>query len=122
MEEGADLVGVQGGVSFAPDTLPINLSAAGLSEYAGRFETPIDAVTLRVEGDQLLISMETKALDGYVREDILADEVTDYPITVISGDRLAIGPSMVGSLIRRPDGEIGWMRLGVRTMPRVGAE
>jgi len=122
MEEDADLVGVQGAVSFAPDTVPLNLSAAGLSEYAGRFETPIDAVTLRVEGDQLLISMETKALDGYVREDILADEVTDYPITVIPGDRLAIGSSMVGSLIRRPDGKIGWMRLGVRTMPRVGAE
>ena len=55
----------------------------------------------------------------YVREDILADEVTDYPISVISGDRPTIGSSMVASFIRRPDGEIGWIRASVLTMPRV---
>ena len=44
-------------------------------------------------------------MDGYVREAILSDEVTDYPVSVISGDRLAIGSSMVASFIRRPDGK-----------------
>jgi hypothetical protein len=76
-------------------------------------------MSLRVDGDQLLISVETQEMAGYVREDILPDEVIDYPISVISDDRLAIGSSMVASFIRRPDGEIGWIRASVRTMPRV---
>ena len=121
MDEAAALVGVGAGSSFASDTSPLDLSAAELAEYTGRFETPIDATILRVDGDQLLISLETKEMDGYVREAILSDEVTDYPVSVISGDRLAIGSSMVASFIRRPDGKIGWIRLSVRTMPRVDA-
>jgi hypothetical protein len=121
MDEDAARVGVQAGVSYASDTTPLELSAAELAEYAGRFETPIDAMSLRVDGGQLLISVETKEMAGYVREDILPDEVTDYPVSVIGGDRLAIGSSMVASFIRQPDGEIGWLRASVRTMPRVGA-
>ncbi len=121
MEEDAARVGVQAASSFASDTTPLELSSAELAEYTGRFETPIDAMSLRVDGDQLLISLETKEMAGYVREDILPDVVTDYPISVISGDRLAIGSSMVASFIRQPDGEIGWIRASVRTMPRVSA-
>jgi hypothetical protein len=109
MTDEAALVGVQGGSSFASDTTPLDLSPAELAEYAGRFET------------QLLISVDTKEMDGYVREDALPDAVIDYPVTVISGDCLAIGSSMVASFIRRPDGEIGWIRASVRTMPRVSA-
>ncbi len=119
MEEDAARVGVQAGSSFASDTAPLELSSAELAEYAGRFETPLDAISLRVEGDQLLISVETIEMAGYVREAILPDAVTDYPISVISGDRLAIGSSMAASFIRRPNGEIGWIRASVRTMPRV---
>jgi CubicO group peptidase (beta-lactamase class C family) len=121
MDEDAARVGVGAGVSFASDTTPLELSSAELEEYAGRFETPIDAMSLRVDGDQLLISVETKEMAGYVREDILPEEVTDYPISVIGGDRLAIGSNMVASFIRRPNGEIGWIRASVRTMPRVDA-
>jgi hypothetical protein len=121
MDEDAARVGVGAGVSFASDTTPLELSSAELEEYAGRFETPIDAMSLRVDGDQLLITVETKEMAGYVREDILAEEVTDYPISVIGGDRLAIGSNMVASFIRRPNGEIGWIRASVRTMPRVDA-
>jgi len=119
MEEDPARVGVLAGSSFASDTTPLELSSAELAAYAGRFETPIDAISLRVDGDRLLISVEMKEMAEYVREDILADEVTDYPISVISGDRLTIGSSMVASFIRRPDGEIGWILASVLTMPRV---
>ncbi len=121
MEADAARVGVQAGSSFASDTTALELSSAELVEYAVRFETPVDAISLRVDGDQLLISLATKELAGYVREDLLPDVVTDYPVSVISGDRLAIGSTMVASFIRRPDGEIGWIRASVRTMPRVSA-
>jgi hypothetical protein len=121
LAESAVLVGGGAAVSFASDTSPLDLSAAELAEYTGRFETPVDGMSLRVEGDQLLISVETKEMDGYVREAILPADVTDYPVSVIPGDRLAIGSSMVASFIRKPDGEIGWLRASVRTMPRVDA-
>ena len=121
MDEEANLVGVGAASSFASDTSPLDLSAAELAEYTGRFETPADGMSLRVDGDQLLISVTTKAMDGYVREAILPADVTDFPVTVIPGDRLAIGPSMVASFIRRPDGTIGWLRASVRTMPKVSA-
>jgi len=121
MAEDAELVGVNGGISYAADTTPLQLSAAELSEYTGRFETPIDAISLRVEDDQLLISLEAIKLDGYVSEAIPPAEVTDYPVSIVSGDRLAIGTSSFGSFIRKPDGEIGWIRASVRTSPKVSA-
>jgi hypothetical protein len=122
LEADAAGVGVQAASSFAPDTTPLELTGAELSEYLGSYETPTDAIRLRLDGDQLLISVETKEMDGYVRESILPDVVTDYPVSLISGDGLAIGSSMVASLIRRPNGEIGWMRTSVRTMPRIATE
>ncbi len=122
MDEDAALVGVSGGSSFASDTTPLQLSSSELSEYAGRFETPVDAISLRVEDNQLLITLEAKELAGYVSEGVPTDPVIDYPVSVISGDRLALGSSMVASFIRQPDGEIGWVRASVRTSPRVSAE
>ena len=121
MDDDATQVGVGGAVSYAADTSPLDLSSAELAEYTGRFETPVDGMSLRVDGNQLLISVETKDMEGYVREAILPADVTDYPVSVITGDRLAIGSSMVASFIRKPDGEIGWLRASVRTMPKVDA-
>lgn len=121
MDEEAALVGVGAAATFASDMSPLDLTAPELAEYTGRFETPVDAMRLRVEGDQLLISVKTKGMDGYIREAILPADVVDFPVAVLPGDRLAIGSSMVASFIRRPDGEVGWLRASVRTMPKVSA-
>jgi hypothetical protein len=34
-------------------------------------------------------------------------------------DRVAVGSSVVGTYVRKPDGEIGWLRTSVRTAPLV---
>jgi CubicO group peptidase (beta-lactamase class C family) len=121
MGEEAALVGVSGGSSFVSDTTPLQLSSSELSQYAGRFATPVDAISLRVEDDQLLIAIEAIEMAGYISEDVSGDPVVDYPVSVIRGDRLAVGSNMVASFTRKPDGEIGWIRASVRSSPRVSA-
>lgn len=118
----AKQVGVGGGLGASADTTPLRLSATELAEYAGRFATPADAYSLRVEDDQLLLSLETIDLPDQIHPAIPDQVVVDYPVSVIGGDRLALGSSVLGAYTRKPDGEIGWLRLSVRSSPKVGAE
>jgi len=119
--EQAKQVGVGGGISFATDTTPLRLSAVELAAYAGRFATPADAVNLRVEGDHLLFTLETIQLPGQITPAIPDSVVKDAPVSVVSGDRLAYGSSVIGAFARKPDGEIGWLRVSVRSSPKVSA-
>lgn len=114
-------VGIGRGISFAPDIAPVQLSPRELAAFAGRFATPADAVSLRADDDRLLISIETLDLPGQINPAIPDQVVTDYPVSVISGDRLAVGSSVVAAYAREPTGEIGWLRVGVRTSPLVSA-
>jgi hypothetical protein len=121
LDEQATQVGIGHGISFAPDTTPLELTSNELAAYAGRFATPADAVSLRVDGDQLLVSIETLDLPGQVNPAIPDQVVVDYPVSVISGDRLSIGSNVAVAYTRKPNGEIGWLRTSVRTAPLVSA-
>jgi CubicO group peptidase (beta-lactamase class C family) len=119
MSDEAAQVGIGSGLGASPDTAPLRLPAAELDAYAGRFATPADAVSLRVENDELLLSLEALDLPGQIVPAIPDQVVVDYPVTVIGGDRLAVGSNVIAAYAREPDGEIGWLRVGVRSSPKV---
>ena len=132
-------------------TLPANTSVSwsnSASDHASVDETP-DGVEGRLRVTEFLTSIPaigqtksarimddlaistSKRLGGLGRlqrrrlREFVADWVAAHGGT---GDRLVVlaGPTAVGkgtvaSFIRRPDGKIGWIRLSVRTMPRVDA-
>jgi hypothetical protein len=112
-------VGGFAGFAVAPDATPLPLTGAELAEYAGRFETPIAATTLRVVDDQLLLTMETLTVPDQLHEAVAGPLPVDLPVSVISGDRLAVGSVQVGAFGRTPGGEIGWFRISLLSAPRV---
>jgi CubicO group peptidase (beta-lactamase class C family) len=118
--EEAAQIGMTDGPDFAPDAAPLTLSAAELAAYAGRYATPDMAVILRVAKGKLLLSMENPAVPELIHPAITSPPPQDVPVSVISGERLAVGSFLIGAIMRRPDGEIGWLRLNIMTLPRVG--
>jgi CubicO group peptidase (beta-lactamase class C family) len=115
-------VGMTGAVNFAPDATPLPLSADDLAVYAGRYATPDFAATLRVESGQLLLSIDHPPVPDLVHPEVEVPPPTDVPVSVISGERLAVGSFLVGAIVRQPDGSVGWLRLSILSLPRVGDE
>ena len=87
---------------------------------AGRYATPDVAVILRVANGQLLLSMETPPVPELIHPVITSPPPQDVPVSVISGERLAVGSFLIGAIMSRPDGKIGWLRFNILTLPRVG--
>jgi hypothetical protein len=109
-----------GGPFHAPDAEPLTLAAEELAAYAGRYATPDQAVILRVENSQLLMSIERLSVPDLIHPAITSAPPQDVPVSVISGEWIAIGSLLIGSIVRRPDGAVGWFRFNILSLPRVG--
>jgi len=119
--EEAAQIGMTDGPNFAPDAEPLPLAAEELSAYAGRYATPDMAVILRVSDGQLLLSIEHPPVPDLIHPAIEGPPPQDVPISVISGERLAVGSFLLGAIVRQPDGAVGWLRFNILTLPRVSA-
>jgi CubicO group peptidase (beta-lactamase class C family) len=117
--EEAAQIGMTDGPNFAPDPAPLSLAAEELADYAGRYATPDMAAILRVANGQLLLSIEHPPVPDLIHPAIEGPPLRDVPVSVISGERLAVGSFLVGAIVRKPSGEIGWLRLNILTLPRV---
>ncbi|MCC6315733.1 MAG: beta-lactamase family protein [Thermomicrobiales bacterium] len=117
--EEAAQVGMTDGPEFAPDAAPLALAPEELAPYAGRYATPNMAITLRVANGQLLLSMENLSVADLIHPAIEGPTPQDVPVSVISGERLAVGSYLIGAIVRRPDSTVGWLRFNILTLPRV---
>ena len=117
--EDAAQLGMTDGPNFAPDATPLALSPEELRAYAGRYATPDMAAVLRVADGKLLLSIEYPAVPGLISAAVAGTPPTDVPVSVISGERLAVGSFLVGEIVRRPDAEVGWLRINILALPKV---
>ena len=117
--EDAAQLGMTDGPNFAPDATPLALSPEELRAYAGRYATPDMAAVLRVADGKLLLSIEYPAVPGLISAAVVGPPPTDVPVSVVSGERLAVGSFLVGEIVRRPDAEIGWLRINILALPKV---
>ena len=113
-------VGMSLAADFAADPEPLDLSEEELSACAGRYASPDVAATLRVEGGQLLVSIDHPPVPDLIHPAIQDPPPTDVPVSMISGERLAVGSFLVGAIVRRPDGAVGWLRISTLSLPRIG--
>ena len=120
--EEAVQLGMSGGPIYTPDPEPLMLSEEQLAEYAGRYGTPDLVLTLRVEKGQLLVTFENPEVPDLIHGAVVAPPNKDVPLSVVSGERLVIGDYQLGAIVRKPDASIGWLRLNILTLPRLGAE
>jgi hypothetical protein len=114
-------LGMNGGFSYVADGTPLRLTAAELAEYAGRYETPDAAFTIKVANDQLTVTEGLLPYPGLVSQDVRSPLPKDAAVPLVAGDRLAVGSRLIATFPRKPNGEIGWIGLGGRVYPRVTA-
>lgn len=114
-------LGMNGGFSYVADGTPLHLTAAELAEYAGRYETPDAAFTIRVANDQLTVTEGLLSYPGLVSQDVRSALPEDVAVPLVAGDRLAVGSRLIATFPRKPDGEIGWIGVGGRVYPKVKA-
>lgn len=112
-------LGMTDGPNYAPDATPLALGPEALRQYEGRFASPDMAAVLRVADGKLLLSVEHSSLPGPAAAAVAGPPPTDVPVSVISGERLAVGSFLVGEIVRRPDADIGWLRVNILALPKV---
>ena len=88
-----------------------------LAEYAGRYQPGDAPCVVRAENGRLLFTLEEQSIAGQVVPSIPQPTVKDVPLTFIAGDLVCAGSSMF-PFVRKPNGEIGWIVVGLRLMPR----
>jgi CubicO group peptidase (beta-lactamase class C family) len=131
---GAAPAGADGGPAPAPPGQPavppaLALPPEALAAYAGRYRIPPATIELRVVGDALLACSEIELVPGQI---VPTSPTTPsgalelpqgLPVTFVREDvatiSLAGQPAGTFAFVRRPDGSVGWMRSGVRLIPRV---
>jgi CubicO group peptidase (beta-lactamase class C family) len=118
-------LGLEGGrVGFmasltVPDGTPALTVPSDLEEYAGRYSLPDTTVILRTGGGGLLATVEQTLLPEQILSSIAPTPVRDVPISFIATDLGHIGQGVL-PFVRKPNGDIGWIQIGLRLVPRIG--
>jgi CubicO group peptidase (beta-lactamase class C family) len=103
-----------------PAGTPTIAAPPDLAQYAGRYSTPDGTYVVRVANGGLLFSGELTIPPDQMMSSILPPPVRDAPLPFIAPDLALLGQSPL-AFVRKPNGEIGWIALGLRLVPRVGA-
>jgi CubicO group peptidase (beta-lactamase class C family) len=110
-----------------PPALP--LPPETLAQYAGLYRLPSGTSALRVEGDTLRVYSEVVRLPGHITPNIpgvpmgMPELPQGLPLRFVREDIALLVADGLGLLpvifLRRPDGSVGWLQVGLRLMPRV---
>jgi hypothetical protein len=106
---------------LALDVTPVTLPPETLAEYAGRYESPYVAHDVRVENDELIVSVEVLSLPELAPPDTRIPPPQETPVPFIREDLAVVGGG-VTPFVRRPNGDVGWLATGLRLYPKVGME
>jgi CubicO group peptidase (beta-lactamase class C family) len=109
----------------APEAGPLDLPPETLAEYAGRYSSSIAVGDLKLENGQLMLHVtftENFAAPGTPPPPSLPP----MPVGLYAEDRVIVldGPmkDLRGEFIRRPGGQIGWLRIAGRLHVKEAAE
>jgi hypothetical protein len=89
-------------------------------QYAGRYSEPNATYMLRVENGGLLLTIEQTMGPEQIVPSIVPPPVRDSPVRFFAADLALLGQSVL-PFVRRPNGDIGWIDVGLRLVPRIGA-
>jgi CubicO group peptidase (beta-lactamase class C family) len=118
-------LGLEGGrVGFmaaltVPDGTPTLTVPSDLTQYAGRYSVPDTTVILRTGGGGLLATVEQTLVPEQILSSIAPTPVHDVPVSFIATDLGHIGQGVL-PFVRKPNGDIGWIEIGLRLVPRIG--
>jgi hypothetical protein len=115
----SERAGVNGALT-RPAGTPTLAAPSDLTMYAGRYSDPYNTYILRVENDGLLVTVESTFPPELIMPSIVPPPVRDAPVSFIAADLALLGQGML-PFVRKPNGEIGWIDIGLRLVPRTGA-
>jgi hypothetical protein len=124
-------IGPGGGESPSPPPgagQGLDLPPEALAAYAGRYRVPTGTFLLRLDGDTLVGSAESTLVPGQVRPSnaaAIAEVSQPVPLTfTFLREDLAVivsaGTPTPIVFVRKPDGSVGWLDVGLRLVPKVG--
>lgn len=101
---------------------PFDLPAAALAEYAGDYGLAGDStVALRLDGNRLTLQVIPGG-DFYKTMEVKPETQPPAALTLLGKDRFSVAEGnmkgTVGEFLRGPEGEIRWVRIGVRAYRR----
>jgi len=117
----APLVGKIGLISAltAPaDASPVDLPAAEMDEYMGRFADPGQALTFAKTNAGVEVTLETIDQPGAWTASINSVPAPPMPVTFLAKDDAVMAGSRV-PFIRNAEGRVAWVSIGLRLLPRV---
>jgi CubicO group peptidase (beta-lactamase class C family) len=103
-----------------PAGTPTLAAPQDLGQYAGRYSAPDSTYVLRAGNGGLLFSGELTMQPEQIMSSIAPAPVQDAPVSFIAPDLALLGQWLL-SFVRKPNGEIGWIDVGLRLVPRTGA-
>ena len=68
----------------------------------------------------MLVTVENTFPPELIMPSIVPPPVRDAPVSFIAADLALLGQGML-PFVRKPNGEIGWIDVGLRLVPRAGA-
>jgi CubicO group peptidase (beta-lactamase class C family) len=122
-------IGPGGGSSSPPPSAgqALDLPPEALAAYAGRYRVPTGTFLLRLEGDTLVASAESTLVPGQVRPSNAAAAIAEarqpVPLIFLREDLAVVvsaGTPTPIVFVRKPDGSVGWLDIGLRLVPKVG--
>ncbi|MGI8485005.1 MAG: serine hydrolase domain-containing protein, partial [Thermomicrobiales bacterium] len=106
-------------VSAPPtDASPIDLSAADMDEYVGRFADLGQALTLAKADAGLEVTIETIDQPGAFASTLNPADPPTTPVTFIGKDQGVVAGANL-PFVRDADGDVAWVSFGLRLLPRV---
>ena len=106
-------------LSVPAGTPSVTVPAEDLREYAGRYSAPDAAYVLRVGNGGLLLTAEQTIAAGQIMSSIAPPVAHDVPVPFIAADLARIDTAVL-PFVRKPNGRIGWIDVGLQLVPRTG--
>jgi hypothetical protein len=101
----------------AAAAVPGALPPERLAEYAGVDQDLVTRHRIRVEGDQLVDTIQVEPGPGPWRPDEPGGPTTTAALRLVGDDVVALGPLRIASARRPEEGRVGWLSVGLRVLP-----
>ncbi len=107
--------------TVAPPTITLPLEK--LAEYVGRYVLPTGTIIVRMENGVLILQSEKGDTHDQVMPDIKQEDIpANARLAFVKDDLALIGDTPATSVpitfVRKPDGSVGWLDVGLRLVPR----
>ena len=111
-------IGLISALAALADAPSVDLPAAEMDEYVGRFADPGQALTFAKTNAGLELTLETIDQPGGWTASINPSPAPPMPVTLLAKDDAVMAGSRL-PFVRDADGHVAWVSLGLRLLPRV---